>query len=278
VSHTRLPPTATATATTPVMSSNELDPLSNATVIHDVDSLCSVFKDTIGGVTSDKDAVMETVKQNMDGAGLHRPYDFGGAEATNPTVVCEHTSQFTKCRLWIDEDSDEKVVFISETEAAAYEYKRRGFTEYEKSAISNVNMIPEKVRKPGMELSVFARPIPIDTVVADRIPPPRKDMTFAATVVEQFEDKIVDVKANEVYSPLRLWTKDARKGQKIPSSFHNRLNCYYAIKKFYANEDPSELTVSAKDLIRKARQDTSDTREPNADFWFDACIELYSNT
>jgi hypothetical protein len=116
--------------------------------------------------------------------------------------MCEHTSQFTGCRFWIDEDSDEKVVLISETEASAYEYKWwQGFTEYEKSAISNISLIREKVRQAGTEIDIWDRPIPADVKIPEKLPSlPSNSSMVAVTVVREFELKVVDVDGNEVYS------------------------------------------------------------------------------
>jgi hypothetical protein len=131
-----------------MMSASNGEP-SAVSIINDAEGLCDVFKDVFGDgflEGEDKDVVVETAKQNLLDVRLHRDYDFAETNNTQQTVICEHTSQFMGCCFWIDEDSSEKMVFISETDASAHEYQKRGFTEYSKNAISDISLIPQKTR------------------------------------------------------------------------------------------------------------------------------------
>lgn len=253
------------------MASSDNEP-SLVGIISDADDFCNLFTGVFGDdllTGSDKDTIVETAKRSLQNARLFREYDFDDAKDTQQTVMCEHTSQFTGCRFWIDEDSDEKVVLISETEASAYEYKWwQGFTEYEKSAISNISLIPQKVRRAGTEIDIWDRPIPADVKIPEKLPSlPSNSSMVAATVVREFELKVVDVDGNEVYTPLRLWTKEARSGKTIPSTFCTRLNMYYAIKVLHSNVDPENIDSTAKTLVKEARSATEGFDKPN-DFWY----------
>jgi len=100
--------------------------LSEVAIVDDVDALCNVFERAFGAQlmdADDKDTVVETAKQKLQDSHLHRLYDFGSALEMKQTVICERTSQFTRCCMWIDEDSEERRVFIMETEVAADEFK-----------------------------------------------------------------------------------------------------------------------------------------------------------
>lgn len=257
---------------------------SAAGVINDVEGLCDVFTDVFGVdflAGQDKDVVMEAARQSLQDAHLHRDYDFGDAKDTQQTVICEHTSQFTGCRFWIDEDNSEKMVFISETDAAAYEYQKRGFTEYGKNAISNISLIPQKTRRTGSEVNVRDRPPPIDLKIPAKLPKLSADTTkIAAQVVEEFETKVVDADADEVYSPLRLWTQEARRGITVPSTFCTRLNQYYAIKVIHKDVDPKDLNVTATNLKKEAREAMANApaRQDKSDFWYVTCVDVYNNS
>lgn len=188
---------------------------------------------------------LEESLQKLKRSGLHRVFDFGDADTNAGTVVCEHTSQFANCRFWIDEDSPEKRVFLTHTEEMAAEFARRGYTEYAKNSVSDASMVPEKAKRSSetIRIDILTRPPPETVVIPDSIPGVRDGMNLAETVVEQFEERIVNVQADEVYSPMRFWTKERRKKRKISTVFGNRLNCYYAIKKLLSGQDPKAITI-----------------------------------
>jgi len=105
-------------------------------------------------------------------------------------------------------------------------------------------------------------------------------MTLAATVVEQFEEKLIDVETNEVYAPIRKGTKDKRKGvpKKVSATLYNCLLFYYSIKMVHKDENPQELTLSQKRLMNDAKSAiTENPKVSNSDFWFDKCTELFSD-
>lgn len=199
------------------------------------------------------------------------------------TVVCEHTAQFKGCRVWIDHDDERKVAFISETEAVAREFEKQGFTEYQKHSISDPTMVPRKARLASSTLpiivNVMDRPAPAETKIPEILPSPRVGMTLAAFVVEQFEDRVIDIENDEVFSPIRLWTLEARKvhrekGGNMPSAFLSRLTCYFAVKKLYNAVSPDNITDNQRVLISKARS-LATNKEGKNDFWFDACVDIY---
>ena len=230
------------------------------------------------------DELVQEHMQHLRESHLFKEYDFGSDPAQTQTVVCEHTAQLKGCRVWIDKDDERDLMFISETDAAAQEFEKRGFTEYTKHSISDVCMVPKKAaRSSGLPIiDVLDRPAPSETKIPETLPSPRVGMTLAAFVVEQFEDRVIDIENDEVFSPIRLWTTEARKvaqkgkGGKLPSAFLSRLNCYYAVKKLYDGVDPKTITDNQRDLIRKARSNATD-KEGKKDFWFDTCVEIYNN-
>lgn len=257
----------------------EGDAPSTVGVISDANGLCDVFSDVFGAgllAATDKDTIVESAKQNLNDAHLHLEYDFPDGSNTQKTAICEHTSQFTGCRLWIDEDSGQKIVFISETDAAAYEYQRRGFVQYEKNAISNISLIPQKVRRAGTEVNIWDRLPPVDVKIPRKLPNLPSDKV-AETIIREFEAKVVDVEADEVYSPIRLWTQEERKGIVVPHTFCTRLNQYYAIRALHANVDPKDLKVTATKLKLDAREAMKGKKDKD-DFWYLTCVELYDNS
>lgn len=251
------------------------------TIISSVEDLCNVFTDVYSDdVYESKECAIEAARQNLSDARLHREYDFGAKKDTQQTVICEHTSQFTGCRFWIDEDSSEKVVFISETDAAAFEYQRRGFSEYNKTAISDISLIPQKTRRYGIEINIWDRPPPTEVTIPRKLPKlPIDRGELALAIIKEFEMKVVDVDTREVYSPLRLWTKEARRdlNYSVPSTFGSRLNQYYAIKVIHRGTDPESIGESGKELIKKARERMRNEKDNIDDFWYVTCMEVYNS-
>lgn len=250
-------------------------------IIKDVEDACDRFQLIFGSQDRvNKDELVQQSLQKLRDVRIFRAYDFGDRELQAPTVVCAHTSQLKDCRAWIDEDDERKLVFISETEATAQEFERRGYVEYLKHSITDVSMVPQKARRSGNTpgLNVMVRPAPSETKIPEILPPPRPGMTLAATVVEQFEDRIIDIENDEVFSPICLWTKEARKKKKVPSSFYNRLNCYYAVKKLLSGENPNDITKSQKELINMARQAAvGQNKGDSTDYWYETCLQLFNN-
>lgn len=250
-------------------------------IIEDVEDACDRFQRIFGSSKRvNKDELVQQCMQKLRDERIFRAYDFGDRELQAPTVVCENTSQLKDCRVWIDEDYERKLVVISETEATAQEFERRGYVEYLKHSVTDISMVPKKARRSGNTpgLNVMARPAPLETKIPEILPPPRPGMTVAATVVEQFEDRIVDIENDEVFSPICLWTKEARKKRKVPSSFYNRLNCYYAVKKLLVRENPNSITKNQKELINMARRAAEGQNKGNStDYWYDTCVTLFNN-
>jgi hypothetical protein len=227
------------------------------------------------------DKLTQEYMQNLREFRLFKEYDFGSHAAQAQTVVCEHTSQLKGCRVWIDKDDERNLVFISETNVAAQEFEKQGFTEYKKHSISDVSMVPKKARTASSLpiVSVMDRPAPAETKIPEMLPSPRVGMTLAAFVVEQFEDRVIDIENDEVFSPIRLWTMEARKvhrekGGNVPSAFLSRLTCYFAVKKLHNGVVPEDIMENQRKLISKARSFATD-KEGKNDFWFDTCVEIY---
>jgi hypothetical protein len=115
--------------------------------------------------------------------------------------------------------------------------------------------------------------------IPETLPSPRAGMMLAAFVVEQFENRVIDIENDEVYSPICLWTMEARKahkekGGKVPSAFLSRLTCYFAVKKLYNGVNPENITDNQRKLINQARSNTTD-KEGKNDFWFETCVEIH---
>jgi hypothetical protein len=227
------------------------------------------------------DELTQEYMQNLRELRLFKEYDFGSHAAEAQTVVCEHTSQLKGCRIWIDEDDERSLVFISETDAVAQEFEKQGFTEYRKHSISDVSMVPKKVRRASSLpiVNIMDRPAPAATKLPEILPSPRAGMTLAAFVVEQFEDRVIDIENDEVFSPIRLWTMEARKvhrekGGNVPSAFLSRLTCYFAVKKLYNGVRPEDIMENQRKLISMACSNVTD-KEGKNDFWFDTCVEIY---
>lgn len=260
------------------------DPLSEVVVPESVDELCDIVGRVFGDdflKADDKDTVVEGFKEKLREKRLERQYDFGDDKETVHQVICEHTSQFKGCHIFVDEESDEKVVYIVETEATANEFRKRGFTERSKVCVPDISMMPEKVRNPGTEVDVFERPVPSDVVLPEIIPKPRKGMTLAETVVEQFEERVVDLVNKEVHAPIRLWTKEKRKGmgRKVQCTLYNRLLCYYAVRTKHVDTDVASIDFNQKQLVADAKNHARSVHREaeNEEFWFTQCIDLYNN-
>lgn len=262
------------------------DPLSEVVVAEDVNGLCDAFERVFGSevlCSNDKDVAVEGARAKLREKRLEMPYDFGDEKETAPTVICEHTSQFKGCRIFIDEQSDTNRVYIVETDAVAFEFLKRGFKEYLKVSIPDISMIPEKTRLPGTEIDIFERPVPNIVELPDKIPTQRRGDSLAKTVVEQFEDKVLDVENDKVYAPIRLWTKETRSGvsKKVSGTLYNRLLCYYAIKTVHVNATVEELAaMNQKKLVDDAKYHAKGANPQttmNADFWFDACVGIYNS-
>jgi hypothetical protein len=124
------------------------------------------------------------------------------------------------------------------------------------------------------QLTVPVRVMPIDT--SPDAPTP------AAQIVEQFEIKVMEQMAGgrvDVYSPMRLWTKTARKAVKFLANqscpFSARCRIYCHVRQQLSDREPSEIELPYEKLRAEAQ---AGKREDGADGgksdWFTRAVAL----
>eukprot|EP00586_Coscinodiscus_wailesii_P004932 CAMPEP_0172485840 /NCGR_PEP_ID=MMETSP1066-20121228/14077_1 /TAXON_ID=671091 /ORGANISM="Coscinodiscus wailesii, Strain CCMP2513" /LENGTH=340 /DNA_ID=CAMNT_0013251363 /DNA_START=47 /DNA_END=1066 /DNA_ORIENTATION=+ len=124
--------------------------------------------------------------------------------------------------------------------------------ENDTSALSNI------------QTSLYLQPAPKKTRLPTSGRVPKlcdMDATVARKIIIAFEEKVIDMEAGVVYSPLRLWaTSERRKVNLKDSNFTVRCVCYYAIRKVLVNHDPDGINFTTTQLRRIGLESTSKKR------------------
>ena len=103
--------------------------------------------------------------------------------------------------------------------------------------------------------------------------------THAVSLVRSFEEKFVTVdkhnKPRNVFSPLRMWTRELRAANNITdSNFTNWCKVYYYVRKIKANQDPTTISDNFTKLRKLATDHnpaTARTDKEKVVWWEEAC-------
>jgi hypothetical protein len=99
--------------------------------------------------------------------------------------------------------------------------------------------------------------------------------TTAENVVHAFERKVYDSESKIIYSPYRLWTKEARDqfGPKVTSMLTKYCQIYYAVRHIKKDLHPSAIKESMNPLINLAVQHVKRQKIDEPD-WFKLAISI----
>jgi hypothetical protein len=99
--------------------------------------------------------------------------------------------------------------------------------------------------------------------------------TTAENVVHAFEQKVYDSAAKIIYSPYRLWTKEARDqfGTKATSMLTKYCQIYYTVRHIKKDLEPSAIKESMNPLINLAVQHVKRQKIDEPD-WFKLAISI----
>ena len=244
------------------------------------------------------ETILTGLKKRLRDHGLAKDHDSSGGSLAPIIIERPAFDKVVFLAKPMDADTDVGALdlYSVPNKALAQIMVRRGYKVVSCTHLPNDETrlpaaVNERTRGPragaaGSHVENEAHPAPTNLTVPDRviaIDTSPSAPTPAAQIVEQFEIKVMDQKAGgriEVYSPMRLWTKKARKAVKFLANqstpFSARCRIYCHIREQLRDCEPSEIQDTYDKLRAEAGKAASRAQDADGAHsdWFTRAVAV----
>ena len=248
-------------------------------------------KKVAGGEIEEKDVQLAYTK-NLKATKMLRAVEDHPQKRESSQVAsrCMGTEQLMGCHYFLSHTSDQTLYMVP-NKMLAEEMKTRGY-----KSLNSLHVCTELSALPGYEdedhivdssasqqFDVLRCRPPIKLTIPEQIPIlrtvlPKEGVSKAELVVQMFEEKVIDESNKEVFSPLHLWTIEARKaaGFKDSDSFNRRLNMYYYVRGVSQKQNLKDIKTAQMEMIKQSRSTRKIRKsEDGSDDLFKDCVGLF---